>query len=98
MRVCALHSAVAHRSDAVALALARRLLALGASPNVRQQRGFRPLHEAAQRGHATLVTVLLEHGAERDARNDDGDSAADLARRRAHHAVVRLLDDVVRAG
>jgi ankyrin repeat protein len=93
MRVCPLHSAVAHRDAAVALALARRLLALGAPPSPRQQRGFTPLHEAALRGHAELVALLLEHGAERDARNDEGRTPLELAREHAHHLASRLLAD-----
>ncbi|HVM97373.1 MAG TPA: ankyrin repeat domain-containing protein [Candidatus Acidoferrales bacterium] len=50
MQVRPIHSAVAQRDARMALSLTRRLLDLGASPNVRQQRGFTPLHEAALRG------------------------------------------------
>jgi len=86
-----IHSAAAHRDPALALDLMRRLLAAGASPNVRQQRGFTPLHEAAQRGHAEMVSLLRDHGADLGAQTDEGQTALDLARAQGHDAVVRLL-------
>jgi ankyrin repeat protein len=91
MQVRPIHSAAAQRDAAVALDLTRRLLAAGASPNVRQQGGFTPLHEAAIRGHAEMLTLLLEHGAELDARTDDGKTALDLAREKGRAAVVKML-------
>ena len=79
-QVRALHSAAAHRDAGMALELVRRLLAAGAAPNVCQQGGWTPLHEAAQRGHADMVALLLQHGAERGLRSDEGKTALDLAR------------------
>ena len=91
MRVRPIHSAVAHADAGVALSLARRLLELGASPNVRQQGGFTPLHEAALRGDAPLVSLLLRHGADPSARNEADESAADLAQRKGHAEIAQSL-------
>jgi ankyrin repeat protein len=91
MQVRPIHSAAAQRDPAVALDLTRRLLAAGASPNVRQQGGFTPLHEAALRGHADMVALLREHGAELEARTDAGKTALDLAHDKGHAEIVRLL-------
>jgi catechol 2,3-dioxygenase-like lactoylglutathione lyase family enzyme len=92
MQVRPIHSAAAQRDPAVALELIRRLLAAGASPTVRQQGGFTPLHEAAQRGHAAMVALLRQHGADVAAQNDAGKSARDLARERGHAEVEQLLE------
>jgi ankyrin repeat protein len=92
MQARPIHSAAAQRDPALALDFTRRLLAAGASPNVRQQGGFTPLHEAAQRGHAELAALLREHGAEVEARTDDGRTAVDVARERGHDALARLLE------
>ena len=91
MRVRPLHSAVAQADADLALRLAQRLLEAGASPNVVQQGGFTPLHEASLRGHAEMVAVLLQQGADAAARNTDGRTAADLARDRGASDVLSLL-------
>jgi ankyrin repeat protein len=87
-----IHSAAAHRDPLVALDLVRRLLAVGASPNVRQQGGFTPLHEAGQRGLVEMVTLLREHGADIGARTDAGKTASDLAREKGHAEVAAFLE------
>ena len=51
----------------------------GANPNVRQQGGYTPLHGAAHNGDAELVQLLLDHGADPAAPNDDGKTPRDLA-------------------
>jgi ankyrin repeat protein len=91
MKVCPLHSAAAQSDPAVALALTRRLLEKGANPNVRQAGGWTPLHEAARRGHAEMVALLLGAGAEAAARNDEGKSPLDLAQAEGQTEVARLL-------
>jgi len=91
MQVRPIHSAAAQRDPALSLDLMRRLLAAGASPNVRQQGGHTPLHEAALRGHIDMVALLRESGADPDARTDEGKTPLDLARERGHHDIVRLL-------
>jgi ankyrin repeat protein len=47
----------------------------------RAQSGKTPLHNAAQNGHASVITLLLECGADKEAKNDV---------RRAAHAHARL--------
>lgn len=91
MRVRPLHSAAAHADPHLALYLTDRLLAAGASPNVAQQRGFTPLHEAALRGHRELVELFLQHGADAGALDADGRTPVDLARGRGDVAIVDLL-------
>ena len=91
MRVRPLHSAVAQPDAALALHMARRLLEAGATPGVVQQGGFTPLHEAALRGHAPLVELLLAHGADPRACNADGKSPSDCARDGGHVELARRL-------
>jgi ankyrin repeat protein len=91
MQVRPLHSAVAQSDPAVALRLAHDLLVAGASPNIAQQGGFTPLHEAALRGHGALVQLLLECGADPLARNADGQRPSDCARDGGHVEVAHLF-------
>lgn len=62
------------RNDVLAL-----LLDSGADPNLKQEGGFTPLMGAAQNGDQAAVTLLLAHGADKDAKANDGKSAADYA-------------------
>ncbi|MCO5611375.1 hypothetical protein L7F22_065628 [Adiantum nelumboides] len=55
--------------------------------------GGYPLHYAAKRGLDKTVTLLLSHGANPLAVNDDGQTPLDMARSRGHVAVVRLLEE-----
>ncbi len=80
LRVAPLHSAAAGGHAEIVKLLVER----GAEVDVRQQGGFTPLHSAAQNGDRPSVELLLERGADPAARNDDGASAADLARAAGH--------------
>jgi len=91
MRVCPLHSAAATSDQALAARMAKALLAAGANPNSAQTHGYVPLHEAALNGNDTLVDVLLTHGADVSLRNDDGMTAADLARSKDHPGTAARL-------
>lgn len=51
-----------------------RLLADGLDPNLGDKAGFTPLHFAAQNWHLEAAVVLLEGGAEVDARNQWGNT------------------------
>jgi ankyrin repeat protein len=92
MRVCPLHSAVAHADQTKAVELARMVLDAGADPNARQQGGFTALHEAALNGNTALIELLLSRGADPTITNDKGASASDLARTNGQHAAIRLLE------
>lgn len=91
MRVTPLHAACARDDEQLACALARLLLAFGANPNVHQQAGWTPLHAAAHRDQARLVRVLLDGGADRTLRNDDGVDAAALAQAEARAQAAAAL-------
>ena len=54
-----------------------------------------PLQEAAENGHAEVVTLLIAHGAWLDAQCCDSDTPLGLAARNGHLGVAKLL---LRAG
>ena len=57
----------------------RLLLEYGASPSVpATQENLTPLHEAASRGYAEVVRELVAHGADVNARWEEGVSDSDL--------------------
>lgn len=88
----AIHSAVAHRGDpAVALAIAKALVAAGAEINLAQQGGWTPLHAAAFHGHAPLVEFLLAHGADVHLKADNGQTALAMAVSKKHNQAAALL-------
>ncbi len=59
--------------------LAQLLLRCGADVDGRGAQGFTALHAAAHNGDLEMARVLLAHGADRQLRDDEGRSAADLA-------------------
>ncbi len=63
----------------------------GSLVNIPDKNGFTPLHVAAQRGYADLVTVLMNSGANLDALSKNGDSALSNSIFNAHPEVTRLL-------
>ncbi|KRG39300.1 hypothetical protein ARC78_14595 [Stenotrophomonas pictorum JCM 9942] len=67
-------------------------LADGRDVNSVDQRGRTPLMFAAQEGHLELCRLLLEHGADRNAKDDSGSSAIDAARLAGRQKVVELLE------
>jgi ankyrin repeat protein len=68
------------------------LLKKGASPNTKRSKdGWTPLHQAASRGVASIVSVLLEHGADPGAKDDNGQTPHDVAREKKRTSVVKLL-------
>lgn len=73
------------------LALARRLLADGASLKARDRFGSVPLSRAAQAGHEEMVALFLAHGAEVGARNLDGSTPLFLAAEADNRSIVKLL-------
>lgn len=91
MRVCPLHSAVAHHDADIACDMAEMLLKHGARVNVVQIGGWTPLHEAAANGNIDLVKLLLKYGADKSIPNDDGTTALDLAKKNGHELLAEML-------
>ena len=86
-RVMPLHSAASARN----LEAARFLLEHGAPVNARQQAGWVPIHAAAQNGDRPMVELLLKHHADPKLTNDDGKTAAMVAREKGHEQIAALL-------
>ncbi|HEX5235956.1 MAG TPA: ankyrin repeat domain-containing protein [Silvibacterium sp.] len=84
----ALHAAIALGDSAEVVAL---LLEAGADVNATQAGGFAPLHQAAAAGKRDLAALLLQNGARRDVRCDQGKLPVEYARERGYSAVVELL-------
>lgn len=69
-----LHSAAASGS----VEIVQALLAVGATPDVRQAGGFTALHSAAHHANKALVRALVDGGADVSITTEDGRTAADL--------------------
>ena len=67
------------------------LLERGADPNLRQQMGYSALHATAVNGDRATTEILLAHGADAQAKNDDGKTPADLAAERGHGELAEWL-------
>ncbi|KAI0375287.1 ankyrin [Pilatotrama ljubarskyi] len=61
--------------------------------NARDENGYTALHLAADRGHADMVRVLLERGADRGVKDEDEYTAKELAEIAGHDEIVHLLSD-----
>lgn len=76
------------RRDMVAL-----LLAKGARVNEQVQIGGTTLlHVAAYRGDQEIVSLLLQHGADKQARMTSGERPVDLALQQGHTSLIPLLE------
>jgi ankyrin repeat protein len=75
------------------VAMARTLIARGANVNVVDKLGMTPLLWAASSdfGDPAMIELLLKAGAKADARNKDGLTALDLARKYEHAEVLPAL-------
>ena len=70
----------------------RLLIERGANVNYqRQLDGFAPLHFPAQKNDLPMVEILLSAGADRNLKDGDGKTPADLARENGHHEIVEKL-------
>jgi len=59
--------------------------------NVRDEKGFTPLHYAAREGHVDLVKLLMSYGADLNARNEDEWTPLHKASLHGHVEVIKLL-------
>jgi ankyrin repeat protein len=70
----------------------RRLLSVGADVNAKNNYyGETPLHRASCQGHVQVVKALLEHGAEIEAKDNDGWTPLHWACLKDHLPVVKSL-------
>jgi ankyrin repeat protein len=88
-QVMPLHSAAAAARN---LEAARLLLEHGAPVNARQQAGWVPIHAAAQNGDRPMVELLLKYHADPKLANDQGKTAATVARETNHEEMAQLLE------
>jgi cytohesin len=74
------------------LAEVKRLVVdCGVDPNIQDNNGWTPLHDAAFWDHPEIVEFLLEHGADPNIQDNDGDTPLHIAARRDYCVVVKLL-------
>ena len=90
-RLRPIHSALSHEHTDTALDLLHLLISAGADVNAVQERDITPLHQAADRGDASLVRLLLAAGAKVGARASNGRTAAELAMMKGHEEVLEVL-------
>jgi ankyrin repeat protein len=88
-QVMPLHSAASARN----LEAARLLLEHGAPPNARQQGGWVPIHAAALNGDRDMVALFLTHQADVQIANDEGKTAAMVAREKGHSQIAAVLEE-----
>jgi len=92
-----LSQALAGAAQGGHVALCRRLLQAGASINSTVSPGrVTPLMRAAWSGSHETVTLLLEHGADVQAKNASGSTALDVAIEKGREEIVRLLQEFQR--
>ena len=73
-------------------AMARLLVEKGADPNARDSVGGTLLHRRAAAGQENWVRLLVSLGADPNAKTEDGETAADLARRNGYDGVAEVLN------
>ena len=78
--------------------LIRLLLKHGANPNVQDDRGATPLHEAVKRKKVDAVKVLLQHGADSAIRDSEGKTPIDYAKEAGRNDILKILTEKTTAG
>ena len=69
--------------------IAQRLLQAGANVDLPDAYGNTPLLIASYYGHTQFLSLLLAHGAEITARNDEGDTALSVAHSKETREIFR---------
>ncbi|KAH9003818.1 ankyrin repeat-containing domain protein [Lactarius hatsudake] len=80
-----------HRSQENDVGIVRLLLKFGVDANVRTKDKTTPLHLVAQNGGPKIARVLIDHGANVDAKNDEGETPLYLASGSRYHVAHLLL-------
>lgn len=91
-----LHYAATHAGEG-SLPMVRLLLEHHAFIDAQSPNGTTPLMMAAHYGHAAVVSLLLEEGADTDLRNEQGLSAIDFAHRAGREALAGRIAAAIRA-
>lgn len=87
LRVCAY--TISDESDRIA----DLLLMHGADVNFRSARGWTALHTAVRIDNTSVVTTLLKHNALKDIKNDNGQTAVDIASFYKSISSIKLLNE-----
>ncbi|QGQ99286.1 ankyrin repeat domain-containing protein [Paenibacillus psychroresistens] len=87
----AIHAAIAGNYEHIV----NLLIEHGADVNVKCEGewrlGFSPLHVAGYFGRGSIIDVLLKAGAEKTAKNDNGETPYELAMKKEHQEIADLL-------
>ena len=71
---------------------ARLYLSKGASPNVRDDRGWTAMHQVVSRGNVKMLQDLLAAGGDPSAAADDGKTPRGMAKDHANGELLRIID------
>jgi ankyrin repeat protein len=71
----------------------RLVIDCGIDPNIQDDEGWTPLHNAASNDYLNVVKLLLEHGADPNIQDNDGETPLHSAVKGCHVDVVRVLLD-----
>ncbi|MBC6973252.1 ankyrin repeat domain-containing protein [Bacillus sp. Xin] len=82
-----LQAAIANKK----IELATFLIEQGADVNAIQSGGWTGLHEAALLGDEKIVALLIENGADKSIKKDDGKTAYDIALEKGHQHLLHLV-------
>ncbi len=70
---------------------AAKALRAGANPNALQSPGWTPMHEAADKGHASVILALFKYGGNPNARTFFGETPLHRAAQHGHIDAIKML-------
>ena len=82
---------IAASQNEISIQIIQILIREGAQIDAKDDEGWTPLHGAAWEGHESVVTTLLDAGADYNLVNRSGESPIDLARQAQHDKVVEII-------